>query len=182
MTKVALALLHYPVLARGGEVVTTTLTNFDSHDISRCVKAYGLAAFYIVHPLSSQRLLAERIRQHWVEGAGGKRIPDRGAALSVLRVVSTLDEACRDLGADTQIWTTAAAAQGEVTSYRAARDLIECDGPPVMLCFGTGWGLAPTLLADANVRLEPIVAKRDTGYNHLSVRSAVAISLDRLFG
>ena len=51
-----------------------------------------------------------------------------------------------------------------------------------MLCFGTGWGLAPEIHARATLRLEPIRAHHDTGYNHLSVRAATAITFDRLFG
>jgi hypothetical protein len=179
------ALLHHPVLGRGGEVLTTTLTNLDLHDMARSVRSYGLSALYAVHPYPSQRLLAERIRRHWVEGAGGKRIPDRAIALEVLRIVPGLDSACDALGEGeaVELWTTAASAKGgSVCSYAEARERLQGAGPPVMLCFGTGWGLAPSLLARADRRLEPIMAARDTGYNHLSVRSACAITLDRLLG
>ena len=37
-------------------------------------------------------------------------------------------------------------------------------------------------LASADVRIEPIRAQAETGYNHLSVRAACAITLDRLLG
>ena len=53
---------------------------------------------------------------------------------------------------------------------------------PCFLLFGTGWGLHPTALEKAEYRLSPIISKNADGYNHLSVRSAVAIYLDRLFG
>jgi hypothetical protein len=175
------ALVHHPVLSRAGEVLTTTITNIDLHDISRCVSTYGLEALYVVHPFESQRLLTERILRHWIDGAGGKRIPDRSVALRVIRVVTDLDEALADFG-DAQVWTTAAHAEGQVLSFGDARPLVEADGAPIVLCFGTGWGLAPALIESAAQRLEPIKALRDSGYNHLSVRAAVAITLDRLFG
>jgi hypothetical protein len=59
---------------------------------------------------------------------------------------------------------------------------------PVLLVFGTGWGLAPSVLAAADVRLAPVyrdpllMAPGEAPYNHLSVRAAVAIILDRLLG
>src|SRR5690606_16528271 len=48
----------------------------------------------------------------------------------------------------------------------------------VLVLFGTGYGLAPAALALADVVLTPIHGASD--YNHLSVRSAAAIALDRL--
>jgi hypothetical protein len=48
----------------------------------------------------------------------------------------------------------------------------------VLLVFGTGWGLAAPVVEEAHAVLEPI---RGPGpWNHLSVRSACAIALDRL--
>jgi hypothetical protein len=54
-----------------------------------------------------------------------------------------------------------------------------CDRP-LLLLFGTGWGLTEELLAGVDRVLRPIQGNSD--YNHLSVRAAVAIMLDRLFG
>jgi hypothetical protein len=179
---VAAALVHHPVLGRGGEILTTTLTNFDLHDLARLVRVYGLAHLYITHPLESQRYLAQRIVDHWVRGPGGRRIPDRATALEVVKLVPTLDDACADLGADAELWTTSAITYEPITTFSDARALLHQDGPAVMLCFGTGWGLAPEIHARATLRLEPIRARRDTGYNHLSVRAATAITFDRLLG
>jgi hypothetical protein len=182
MRRIALCLLHHPVVGRGGEVLTTSVTNLDVHDLGRCARAYGLEALYVASPLSSQRLLCERIVAHWVDGAGGRRIPDRKSALATVRVVADLDEARRDLGG-AQTWTTAAEPRGgAVTSFADARRSLHEDGDPVLLVFGTGWGLAPSILEAADVRLEPVRAARDTGFNHLSVRAACAIVLDRLLG
>jgi tRNA (guanine37-N1)-methyltransferase len=50
---------------------------------------------------------------------------------------------------------------------------------PWLILFGTGHGLAAEVLERADVALPPI---RPGVYNHLSVRAAAAITLDRLFG
>lgn len=184
MRKVAIALIHHPVLGRGGEILTTTLTNLDMHDMSRTTRTYGLEAMFIVHPLSSQCVLAERILTHWVHGAGGKRIPDRAEALKVVRIVPDLEAAQSALGEGTELWTTAARATPDapITRYVDARARILEDGPPVLVCFGTGWGLTHEFLEGADLRLEPIAGARSAGFNHLSVRAACAITIDRLLG
>lgn len=182
MRRVATALIHHPVLGRHGETLTTTLTNLDLHDMARCARTYGLEAMFAVHPLKSQRVLADRIVEHWVNGAGGKRIPDRAEALRTVRIVAHLDDVADALGGEAELWTTAAKAQGEITTYAEGRKQLEGEGPPVVLCFGTGWGLTRELIEGAALRLEPIAAARDSGFNHLSVRAACAITLDRLLG
>ena len=48
------------------------------------------------------------------------------------------------------------------------------------MVFGTGWGLAPEVMARADLRLAPVLGPTD--YNHLSVRAAAAVILDRLRG
>jgi len=51
---------------------------------------------------------------------------------------------------------------------------------PLLLLLGTGWGLADTLIPSVSRMLAPIEGASD--WNHLSVRSAGAVLLDRLFG
>ncbi|WP_437922790.1 RNA methyltransferase [Sorangium sp. So ce291] len=185
--RLALALVHYPVLDRSGETVTTAITNLDLHDMARSARTYGAERLFVVHPVAAQRALAERIREHWVVGSGKRRIPDRAVALDVLTVVASLEEAYGAMSSagreGIEIWTTAAASRGlPVTSYAASRARLAQASRPVLILFGTGWGLAPELIADADVRIEPIRAAASTGYNHLSVRAACAITLDRLLG
>jgi hypothetical protein len=188
MTVIALALIHHPVLGRRGEVLTTTITTLDLHDLTRSARTYGLEQVYAVHPVQAQRSLAERIRSHWVEGSGRRRIPDRAAALELLRTVATLDDACRDLAPDVgrsgvELWTTAAHPRGAPrTSFAVARRRLTQTERPVLLCLGTGWGLTDELVADADLHLEPIRGAVGSDYNHLSVRAAAAIALDRLLG
>lgn len=56
----------------------------------------------------------------------------------------------------------------------------EIDNLPILLLFGTGWGLAPEVIDMANFKLGPIVGRSEDGFNHLSVRSAVAIYLSQV--
>ena len=185
MTRLSLALVHHPVLDRGGGVVTTAITNLDLHDMARSARTYGCADLFIVHPIEAQRLLASRIQEHWVGGSGKRRIPDRATAMDTLRVVPALADVYAALGGreTVEVWTTAASARGaEVTCYADARARLAAADKPVLILFGTGWGLSGDLVASADVRIEPIRAAADTGYNHLSVRAACAITLDRLLG
>ena len=184
----SIILVHHPVLDRDGKTVTTAITNLDLHDMARSARSFGLRAMFVVHPIAAQRELAESIRAHWVNGTGKRRIPDRAAAMEVLRVVPALEDAYAELAGDAgrggvEVWTTAARAHpGGVTTYSEARARLPGVSKPVAMLFGTGWGLARELIDDADMRLEPIRAEADTGYNHLSVRAACAISLDRLLG
>ena len=50
----------------------------------------------------------------------------------------------------------------------------------MILIFGTAWGLDKTVLNQADYVLDPVSGRM--GYNHLSVRAAAAIILDRLAG
>ena len=51
---------------------------------------------------------------------------------------------------------------------------------PSLLVFGTGWGLEKNLIQNADHVLLPI--EGINGFNHLPVRAAIAIILDRLLG
>jgi hypothetical protein len=182
--RLAIALVHRPVLDKEGLVVTTALTNLDVHDLARSARTYGCTDYFVVHPVEIQRQLASRIVEHWTEGSSAKRIPTRKDALSIVRPVATLDDAVAALGgagSDVEIWVTAARVlEGKTTlSFEAARARLEGEsGGPVLLVFGTGWGLAPEIIDRAHGVLEPI---RGAGtWNHLSVRAACAIALDRL--
>jgi hypothetical protein len=181
--RVAIALVHHPVLDGQGAVVTTAVTNLDVHDLARSARTYGCSDYFVAHPIAAQRELVERIRHHWTEGSSARRIPDRREALSVLRVVPSLDAAVDALGGRSavEMWVTAARRLGEPLAFAEARTRLSGEGKPVLLVFGTGWGLAPGVVEGADALLEPIRGEREE-YNHLSVRAACAIALDRLLG
>jgi hypothetical protein len=177
------ALVHYPVLDGQGATVTTAVTNLDVHDISRSARTYGCSDYFVAHPIAAQRELCTRILEHWTEGSSGRRIPDRREALRVLRIVESLDAAMDALGGspNVEVWATAARELGPAMTFVEGRARLEGEGKTVLLVLGTGWGLAPSVIAAADALLAPIRAT--TGdYNHLSVRAACAIALDRLLG
>jgi hypothetical protein len=64
--------------------------------------------------------------------------------------------------------------------FAELRAQIRAGSESYLILFGTGHGLAASVLESADVLLEPIAGGSD--YNHLSVRAAAAITLDRLLG
>jgi hypothetical protein len=185
MTRIAAALLHYPVVDRAGEVITTAITNLDLHDLSRTACTYGFDDLFIVHPIAAQRELAQRVRDHWVGGSGARRIPTREPAMSLLRIVSDLGEVEQVLGGRERIdvYVTSARAQAAAAiGFAEARARLAARERSTLLLFGTGWGLAGEVIDAADVLLAPIDGCSPSGYNHLSVRAAFAIVVDRLFG
>ncbi len=183
MSTLHIGLVHYPVLGKDGAVVTSAITNLDIHDIARTAKTYAAASYELVHPIAEQRALVERICDHWTEGSSARRIPRRKEALALARTAVSLDEVYTRLGGreNIDVWVTAARAQGETLSFPDARVRFATAQKPVLILFGTSWGLTPEVVAAADVGLEPIRGRSDDFY-HLSVRAAVAIILDRVCG
>ena len=62
--------------------------------------------------------------------------------------------------------------------FNDLRRIIRCSSLPFLFLFGTGWGLESHIKRSADYVLEPIVGAGK--FNHLSVRSAAAIILDKL--
>lgn len=180
----AIALVHYPVYNKLHEVVTTALTNLDLHDIARSSKTFGLSRFYIVTPSKDQQALALRIAGHWKEGWGAAYNPDRKTALDIVSVVDTLKCAVSDFqtgfSQTVQTVITGASRRPGSTTCLELRQMLSDRDKPYMLVLGTGWGLTEECFESADLILEPIAGAGL--YNHLSVRSAAAIMLDRLTG
>ena len=183
-TNLAIALLHYPVYNKHREIVTTALTNLDLHDIARSSRSYGLDRFYIVTPSQEQRNFAQRITGHWQQGWGAEYNPDRKEALGIINICATLKEAVADFqtGFSKQVRTviSGASKRDNSTGFDEMRNLLDESDQPFLLMLGTGWGLTEECFAKADYILDPI--KGPGAYNHLSVRSAAAIMLDRLRG
>ena len=180
---VHVALLHYPVYNRQGEIIVSSVTNLDIHDIARAALTYGVSRFYLVTPLEDQLKLIQRLLSHWREGHGSARHPERKMALGLVTAAASLAEVVgiieTDCGQKPELLVTSASQADATLSYSEARERIK-QGKPVLILFGTGWGLTKEVLAMADSTLAPIRGSSD--YNHLSVRSAVAIILDRLMG
>jgi hypothetical protein len=174
--------LHYPVYDRRGRVVTTAVTNLDIHDISRSSKTYGAERFYIVTPIERQQELVRKILGHWREGPGALYNPSRREAFGLADVKGSLEEVLADLsernGQRARVVVTGAKFSSGLTGFEELRRRMDAEGFPCLLVFGTGSGLAEEIIGRADFVLEPLGGAGD--YNHLSVRSAVAVVLDRL--
>jgi hypothetical protein len=178
------ALLHHPVYDKNGDVVTTSVTSIDVHDIARSCKTYGVAAFYIVTPVDAQRGLTRKVLRHWDEGYGSTYNPNRSEALDLVRLERCLEGAEIDIEARTgrlpiRVATSARPLKGP-TAYGELAERMKHSDDPCLLLLGTGWGLTTEIIDSATYRLAPITGPGP--YNHLSVRAAAAVILDRLRG
>ncbi|MCE2452843.1 MAG: RNA methyltransferase [Nitrospinae bacterium] len=186
MGNVYLALIHYPVLNRQGDVVTSSVTGLDLHDLARVGRTYGVTGVFVVHPSAPQRAFVERVIGHFTEGPGRALHPQRGETLEFLEVLPSLDALIEEVERTESrrprlAATTARRAPGAVGYEELRGELKETDAPLVIL-FGTSWGLADEVLEMSEMVLCPVEAKADTGFNHLSVRGAAAIIVDRILG
>jgi tRNA (guanine37-N1)-methyltransferase len=181
---VYVALLHHPVYDKNRQIVTTAVTNMDIHDIARSGRTYGIRGFYVVTPVRALQRLALKIIDHWERGYGSQYNTTRKEALALARVSSTLDDVLIDLeqecGEKPRIVVTSARSGGPRTSFTQLKDMLRNTTHPFLILLGTGWGLTETIISQADYVLEAIEGCTD--YNHLSVRSAAAIILDRLLG
>ncbi len=117
-----IGLVHYPIMNKHKDVITTAITNYDIHDIARASITYDVSKYFVIHNIPAQRELAATIMEHWKSGFGSTYNPDRKDAFT---------------------------------------------------------GVKETMESFDYI-LEPIYGHGE--YNHLSVRSAVSIILDRLRG
>jgi hypothetical protein len=173
----SVALVHHPVYDKHKKVVTTALTNLDLHDIARSSRTYGVETFFIVHPVAAQRELASRILGHWNEQNDFRKM-----ALDLVAVVPSLAAAKESLAArhaQPPLVAGTAARQTALEKVGFGALAAAAATRPVLMVLGTGWGLTDEVLASMDLCLPPLKGPSD--YNHLSVRSACAILLDRMY-
>lgn len=184
------ALLHHPVLLKGNRAGTTSLTNLDVHDIARISRTYGLGGVFVVTPLEDQRRLLDTLLGHWLDGPGARSNPDRAEALRLILPAASLEDAVEALAArcGTPPWLVGTSARpvldrkGREKRPAATFDQVRqrLEQGPALVMLGTGHGLAPGALDRCDAVLPPL--RWMDAYNHLPVRAAAAILLDRLLG
>jgi hypothetical protein len=142
-----------------------------------------VARYFIVTPVDLQQQFTRRIITHWIEGSGAEYNPSRKEALSDTQIVGDLvavgESIERDFGGQPLWVATSAKYYPSSITCSALREKLR-QGEHACLIFGTGYGLHPQIVEEADAVLEPI--NGPTPFNHLSVRSAVSIYLDRLLG
>ena len=180
--KLYCALVHYPIKNKRGDKVATSVTNLDIHDISRSSKTFGFENFFIVTPIEKQAGLVNKILGHWETEEGTDYNPDRSEALENTLVKSSLESSIAFVkeknGVEPLVVLTGANFTHSDGDEKKLIELAKVDERPILLVFGTGWGLHSELDDLCSFRLNPIIGHTD--YNHLSVRSAVAIYMSRL--
>ncbi|MFH1389593.1 MAG: RNA methyltransferase [Candidatus Margulisiibacteriota bacterium] len=183
MSKLYLALLHHPIYNKKREIVTTCITGFDLHDIARSAVTFGVKKYFVVNPLPTQRSFAQRIFEFWMDEGSQEFNWTRAEAFKLISIKATLDEAIDEVtkseGRKPKVIATSAKPRGTI-KFEALRGGLKEKDDVYLLLFGTGWGMADEVFDRVDEVLDPIVGP--TEYNHLSVRSAVAIILDRLLG
>ena len=185
MGSLYIGLLHFPMRNRRGEIVSTAMTSVDVHDIARTARTYNVTRYFVVTPLPSQQQIAWRIRGFWTEGERVDEASHRGEALESVTVAESLEETLAWIetaeGKSPLLLATSARPQAKrLTSFEEIRATLRETERPVYILFGTGWGMADELIETCDAILPPIRGAQS--FNHLSVRAAVAIVLDRVVG
>jgi tRNA (guanine37-N1)-methyltransferase len=178
------ALLHDEVIIQQGEVGTSSVTSLDVHDIARSGKTYGIKEYFMVTPLEDQQKIVGKILDFWKE-AGIDYNKQRHEAVKIVSLAHSLDQVVKEIekkeGKKPLVVGTSARSVGhaELISYKDQAK-VWSEERPVLFVFGTAKGLAPQVLERCDYLLLPIEGFSD--FNHLSVRSAIAIIYDRWLG
>jgi len=182
-SNIHLALVHFPVYNKAKEIVSSSVTTLDVHDIARICRTFAIDSFYVVTPLKTQQELVGKIIDHWLTGHGAEYNPTRKEALLLTRIKNSLQDVVEDIrdrcGQAPKTVITAAKSYPQSIGYESMRQKLQ-KAEPTLLVFGTGWGLEKSIIQRADFVLSPIEGRSD--FNHLPVRAAIAIIADRLLG
>lgn len=181
-----IALMHNDIDLKEGRIGHTSVTSIDIHDIARSSATYGLQTFFIVTSLKDQQKMVEKMLSFWIdEKIGGDYNNNRHQAVRTVQLKSELDDVIASIeekeGKKPLIIGTSArdGDTAKMISYFAQDIVWQCDRP-ILFLFGTGSGMSESLLNRCDYMLPPLQGFSD--FNHLSVRSAVAIILDKWLG
>lgn len=181
-----IALMHNDIDLKEGRVGYTSVTSIDIHDIARSSTTYGLQTFFIVTALKDQQKIVEKMLSFWVdEKIGGDYNNNRHEAVRTVQLKSDLEDVIAAIqlkeGVRPLIIGTSARQQDaeKIVTY-FEQDIVWQHNRPILFLFGTGSGMSEKLLQQCDYMLPPLQGFSE--FNHLSVRSAVAIILDKWLG
>lgn len=180
------ALLHEEIDLPDGSVGTTSITTLDIHDIARSSATYGIEEYFLVSPLKDQKRIAETVLGFWNSDTGISYNPARHKAVRRVSVKEHLSDAIDAIEASTgkKPLIIATSARGHKYPEKALnyyqQDRVWSQDRPVLLVLGTGGGIADSVMSTVDYILEPVEGFSD--FNHLSVRTAAGIILDRWLG
>ena len=178
-------LMHDQVLVDTDREGTSSLTSLDIHDIARSATTYGIKNYFIVTPLVDQQRIAQKLLTFWQTEVGIEYNPQRHKALASVKLVSSLDEALAQINQieasePLLLGTSAKESTGIPRLTYSDQEKVWSCSRPIAIVLGTARGLAPSVLNRCDYLLGPIEGFSE--YNHLSVRSAAAVILDRWLG
>ena len=176
-------LVHHPVYNKNREKIASAVTNLDLHDISRISRTYGVKKFFLVTPLEDQQEFVNSLINHWKSGFGASYNIDRKEAIEVIEITASIEAAIDKIidieGEKPVTIATCASEVKDSVTFREAKEILNSD-KAVMLLFGTAWGLHRDVIEKADFVLKAI--EGNSNYNHLPVRAAAGIIIDRLTG
>lgn len=177
-------LMHSGVVDKNGEQAVTSITGMDVHDISRACRTFGAKKFLIVTPMEAQRNIIKDIASHWKEGGGAVHNPDRRDAMELVKTFASLNTALSWIEKRERekpfLIATSAKENASARNWLTLKTEMLKLSRPIVLVFGTGGGLSSDLISRCDALASPIRGTDE--YDHLSVRSAASIFLDRFFG
>lgn len=179
------SLMHTQVLVKGGRVGDTSITSIDIHDVARSSSTYGISNFFVTSRLKDQYMIMQTFLDFWKSDEGKKYNPTRFHAIAKVVPTKSLDEVLSHIekkeGKKPIIIATSARSKkmGTQIDYFSQGALWKKERP-ILFLFGTGQGLCDEIVQKSDFLLSPVQGLVD--YNHLSVRSAVAVVLDRWLG
>jgi len=183
------ALAHADVLVDDGQlggkrVGTTSVTSLDIHDVARSAATYGIKNYFLITPLKDQQKIVNHFLEFWMT-QGPEYNKQRHGAIKQVRLHADLDEVIATIEAQEGkkpiiIATSAKVHEHKQTITYHDQGIIWQLDRPVLFLFGTGSGLSDHALERCDYLLVPL--NGFSTFNHLSVRSAVAIILDRWLG
>ncbi len=160
MANLYIGLVHYPIMNKHKEVITTAITNYDIHDIARASITYDVSKYFVIHNIPAQRELVSTIMEHWKSGFGSTYNPDRKDAFTGVELVNSIAVAVRTIedieGIKPIVATTDARTYDNTISYARMREHLENEGRPVLVLFGTGYGMTKETMESFDYILEPI--------------------------
>ncbi len=184
LNKLYVALIHYPCLGKNDKIISTAVTNIDIHDIARTCRTYNIKKYYMVTNLPAQQEIIRRVLKFWIDGSGRRFNENRTEALYEVDLKAYYEDVIETItkneGKKPLTVFTSAKIRPNTITFEDMRLEIHSKQKPILLIFGTGHGLPNEILNTCDYSLEPVRASGD--FNHLSVRSAIAIILDRLIG
>jgi tRNA (guanine37-N1)-methyltransferase len=181
-----IAIMHTDVKLKVEGVGNTSIASLDIHDAARASITYGIKNLFIVSPLQDQQEILRTFLKFWGSEIGKKYNESRQQAVSCVRPVFSFQEMIETINKQENmkapiIITTSAQniKYGKQIDFYSQGEVWQHDRP-VLFLFGTGQGLSEKILEKSDYSLLPISGL--TEYNHLSVRSAISIVLDRWLG